>query len=311
MPIESRALADDPRFFLAFRHGARVLLQLHDGDPRIGALFSSQQRWLMCHAAFALACSHDPQVPGSGLYAAPFIELVVEKNVASRNTAADFIKEVVGFGFARPVANHDDRRKRLLQPTEVARRAMSDWLELHLTVLDGLDGGTRTERYRSDPTMTGRLQPTIAERLFDTIGVRYQGPAFDHFTWANAGGLVLDHLIASLELGDAHAAPLADRIPAGKISLAEVSRRFRISRTHAKRMLGKAVEMGEIGWSAGRGESDVWVSRRLVGEYWRYQAEKYALVDCAFHAMIGREAERSDLRSSARMAAGVGEADPA
>lgn len=311
MPIDLQTLAGDPRFFLAFRQGACALLQVHDEDTRIGVLFSSQQRWLMCHAAFALACSHDPQVPGSGLYAAPFIDLAVAKNVASRNTAADFIREVVGFGFASPVANYDDRRKRLLQPTEVARQAMSNWLELHLAMLDRLDGGGRSDRYRSDPTMITRLQPAIAERLLEAPGVRHQGPAFDHFTWANAGGLLMDYLIASLEVEDAYTASLPERIPAGTISLAEVSHRFRISRTHAKRMLEKAVELGDVGWSAGRGESDVWVSRRLVGQYWRYQAEKCAIIDAAFHAVIGRPADHgpADLRASAPAA--VGTANPA
>jgi hypothetical protein len=256
----------------------------------------------MCHAAFALACSHDPQVQGSGLYAAPFLDLVVQKNVASRNTAADFMKQAEDLGFARLVADHDDRRKRLLQPTEIARQAMSQWLELHLSVLDDLDGGSRIERYLSDPALIYRLQPTLAARLFDSPGVRYQGPAFDLFTWANAGGLVMDHLIASLEVDDAPAALAAERIPAGRISLAEVSRRFAISRTHAKRMLSKAAEMGDIGWSPGRGESAVWVSGRLVGEYWRYQAEKYALVDCAYHAMISRGAGQGDLPFSGRIA---------
>lgn len=311
MPIDFCALADDPRFFLAFREAARALLQFHDEDPRIGALFSSQQRWLMCHAAFALACSQDPQVSGSGLYAAPFIELAVAKNVVSRNTAADFIREVVHFGFAAPVASRDDRRKRLLQPTEVARQAMSNWLELHLAMLDRLDGGSRAEHHRSEPTMVNRLQPAIAERLLEAPGMRHQGPAFDHFTWANAGGLLMDHLIASLEVEDAYAASLPERIPAGAISLAEVSHRFRISRTHAKRMLDRAVELGDVGWSAGRGESDVWVSRRLVGQYWRYQAEKCAIIDSAFHAVIGCSADHdpADIRASAPAPAGA--ADPA
>ena len=171
MPFSSPALAADPRFFFAVQQGARALLQLHDEDPRVGALFSSQQRWLMCHAGYALACTDDAPVPANGLYAARFIELITEKNIASRNTAADFIEEIVGIGFARPVEQHGDRRKRLLQLTEVTHRSMSHWLELHLSLLDNLDGGSRAERYRADPAMIRRLQPAIAGQLIEVRGV--------------------------------------------------------------------------------------------------------------------------------------------
>lgn len=286
MPIPPPVLVADPRFFLAVQQGAQALLRLHDEDPRVGALFSSQQRWLMCHAGYALACTSDMHQPANSLYAARFIDLLTENNVASRNTAADFIKEILDIGFARDVEQHGDRRKRLLQLTEVIHRSMSHWLELHLSLLDGLDGGNRAESYHSDPAMIGRLQPIIAGRLLQARGVRTQGPAFDLFTWTNAGGMVMDQLIASIETGGEVEGLAADRLPAGTVSLNDISRRFNISRTHVKRLFDKAIEMGDFGWNAGRGESAVWVSRRLVLEYVQYQAEKYAIVDMAFHDVM-------------------------
>ncbi|WP_310419595.1 hypothetical protein [Mycoplana sp. BE70] len=286
MPIPPPALVADPRFFLAVQQGAQALLRLHDEDPRVGALFSSQQRWLMCHAGYALACTSDGDQPANSLYAARFIDLLTENNVASRNTAADFIKEIVDIGFAHAVEQHGDRRKRLLQLTEVTHRSMSHWLELHLSLLDGLDGGNRAESFRSDPAMIRRLQPRVAGQLLLARGVRSQGPAFDLFTWTNAGGMVMDQLIASIETGGKVDGSAGERLPAGTVSLNDVSRRFNISRTHVKRLFDKAAEMGDFGWNAGRGQSAVWVSRRLLLEYLRYQAEKYAIVDMAFHEVI-------------------------
>ncbi len=286
MPIAAAALETHPRFFFAFRQGARLLLEIYDADPLLAGLFSSQQRWLMSHAAFALACSRDPEDPSSGLYAARFISLVVEKQVASKNTAADFIQEILANGFVRVVAGHEDRRRKPLQATELPDRAMSQWLELHLAGLDGIDGGTRVETYRSDPGLQYRLQPKIAERILVERSVRTQGPAFDLFTWANFGGLILDLLIAEVNPGIEGAGFANDRLPAGRLSLTETARRFTISRTHVVRLFGKAAEIGDIGWSGRRGESDIWISRRLLQQYWRYQAAKHALVDEAFEAVV-------------------------
>lgn len=287
MPITAATLETDPRFFYAFRQGARLLLEIYDSDPPLARLFSSQQRWLMSHAAFALACSRDPEDPASGLYSARFIGLVVEKNVASKNTAADFIKEIVANGFVRVVSGHEDRRRKPLQATEVPDRAMSQWLELHLSGLDGIDGGNRAEIYRADPALQYRLQPKIAERILVERSVRTQGPAFDLFTWANFGGLILDLLIAEVAPGADAAGPATDRLQAGTLSLTETARRFTISRTHVVRLFGKAAELGDIGWSGRRGESDVWISRRLLRQYWQYQAAKHALVDQAFADVVG------------------------
>ena len=293
MPIPAAALEADPRFFYAFRQGARLLLDIYDADPPLGRLFSSQQRWLMSHAAFALACSRDPADPASGLYTARFIALVLEKNVASKNTAADFIQEIVANGFVRVVSGHEDRRRKPLQATDVPDRAMSQWLELHLAGLDGIDGGNRADIYRADPTLQYRLQPKIAERILVAGSVRSQGPAFDLFTWANFGGLILDLLIAGVDAGAADAGPATDRLPAGTLSLTETARRFTISRTHVVRLFGKAAELGDIGWSGRRGESDVWISRRLLRQYWQYQAAKHALVDEAFAEVTGSRAART------------------
>lgn len=290
MPIDARALEADPRFFQAFRQGARMLLQIYDGAPRLAGLFSSQQRWLMSHAAFALAFTQDPGDPAGGLYTARFISLIVEKDVASKNTAADFIQELLALDYVRVVAGHEDRRRKPLKPTPVPLQAMSQWLDLHLSCLDGLDGGRRAEILRADPSLPERLQPRIAARILVAKGVRSQGPTFDLFTWANFGGLVMDLLIASIEVGADGGGLEAERLPAGTLSINEIARRFTISRTHVVRLFGKAAEHGDIGWSGRRGESDVWISNRLLKQYWRYQAAKHALVDDAFVELAGKAA---------------------
>jgi AraC-like DNA-binding protein len=287
MSIDSASLLADPRFFFSFRHGTRVLLAIYDENPALGGLFSSQQRWLMSHAAFALACSHDPDDPASGLYAARFISVVQEHAVASKNTAADFIQELLGHGFIHVAPGQEDRRRKPLMPSDLPEQAMSQWLELHLGCLDSFDGGRRAETYGADPSLLYRLQPRITRRILTDKEVRYQGPTFNLFTWANFGGLLMDLLIGAVDPGEDGAGLQAERIAAGTLSINEVARRFSISRTHVMRLFNKAAEAGDIGWSGRRGESAVWISHRLLQDYSRYQAAKHALVDVAFEEVAG------------------------
>ena len=113
-----------------------------------------------------------------------------------------------------------------------------------------------------------------AQEFKGSLGARLFGPP-------DAGlGEHADRMIEMFRLK--HVAHL----PAGSLSINEVSRRFNISRTHVKRLLDKAAEMGDVSWNAGRGGGTVRVSQRLVREYLHYQAEKYAIIDTAFHRVI-------------------------
>ena len=49
-----RRLLATPGFSAAIRQLAQSFVTIHEAAPRTAALFATQQRWLLCHAALAL-----------------------------------------------------------------------------------------------------------------------------------------------------------------------------------------------------------------------------------------------------------------
>ncbi len=259
------------------------MLAIYRDSPRIASIFASQQRWLMAHAGFALHYGY-PGDTRKGLYSGRFVEFVVGNKIASRNTAAAFMQEMVAYRFVRTASGQNDRRTRLLEPTETAEQHFLKWLLAHLSILDGLDGGKRFERVGSDLSAFGKIQPLIAEAIIGTNAVRDPGRTFNLFNWANSGGLIMDYLMTRLPGFDRS----EERIALGPVSLSEIRAQFMISNTHLKRLLSQAAEMGSIGWEEPPRKGDLWLSRGFILEYLNYQAAKFAIIDAAAETVLGR-----------------------
>ena len=94
------------------RGQAQSLLSMQEASPRIASLFATQQRWLMSHAALARYFRNEANEAGSGVLAERFLELVERHELASRNTASAFLKELLKYEMARFVAGSEGRRHR-------------------------------------------------------------------------------------------------------------------------------------------------------------------------------------------------------
>ncbi|SCW54396.1 hypothetical protein SAMN02927900_02446 [Rhizobium mongolense subsp. loessense] len=282
MPITAEKLAADDRFFEAVLLCANEMLAIYRESPRIASIFAAQQRWLMAHVGFALHYGYPDDIK-KGLYSGRFVEFVVANNIASRNTAAAFVQEMLAYRFLKPASGQSDRRTRLLEPTETAEQHFLKWLLAHLFILDGLDGGKRFERASADLSTIGKIQPLIAKAIIETDAVRDPGRTFNLFNWANSGGLVMDYLMSRLPGFDRS----KERMVLGPVSLGEIRAQFMISNTHLKRLLSQAAEMGSIGWEEPPRKGDLWLSRGFILEYWNYQAAKFAVVDAAAEAVLG------------------------
>lgn len=204
-------------------------------------------------------------------------------NIASHNTAAAFLKEMIAYKFARPISSGQDRRISFLEPTEITREYMARWLLTHLQILDTLDGGSRITRATCDENTIWLMQPHIAKRILESHELRHPGATFSLFNLATSGGAVMDFLISCVSLDE----PLSDRIVIGPISMQTIQRQFKISRTHLKRILRSASKLDSLGWMGMPGKSSFWISRNFVLEYWSYQAEKYAIVDAVSREILG------------------------
>lgn len=254
------------------RNQAKALLAAYESSPRLASVFATQQRWLMAHAGLAVYFRQ------SALTTARFLQLVEQHSVASRNTADAFIKEMLRYNYVEPLPDNTDRRSNPLRPTTQTLQTVTAWAMIHLTTLDGLDGGSRLATFVSTPDALGRLQPGIADGLLTSGPVRTPEKTFSLFTWLNNGGVVMEWLISGVDPSLAD----QDHIPTGVVSIGEFANWLKLSRTHLARKLREAEDLGSIGWLGQRGHSVMWMSRDFYREYIDAQAVKLAIIDQAF-----------------------------
>lgn len=294
MTFAAKDLAASSDFFSAMRLCAREMTAMFSENPRQASIFASQQRWLMAQAGFALHYDRDPADPSSGLYAGRFVAQAVAHGIASRNTAAAFVQEMLAYRFVHYSDNPPDRRMRPLEPTETACQAVWKWLNAHLVILDELDGGSRAGRLPYGDPLFARVQPRVAEGIIENHAVRNPGETFNLFTWANSGGVVMDYLISHIADFD----PSAERIDIGPISSSDICERYMISKTHLKRLMNKASSMGSLGMEQRAGKNHLWLSQGFIREYWSYQAEKFAIIDQAFAQTIATDEPVTQTRAT-------------
>jgi hypothetical protein len=267
------------------RELARSLLLIHDTSPRLASLFGTRQRWLMAHAAVAQYFRDVAAAgPGTGLLTGRLLDLVSRHEVASRNTAAAFLKEMLKYGIVQHVAASEGRRHRPFEPAPATLAALFQWHLLHLATLDGLDGGSRAAALRAEPESLRRLQPLIADGLLGSATVRQPEPTFALFAWVDEGGIVMDRLIVGCEQGAAD----LDRVTTDVTSISGLAQRLKLSRTQLGRKLAAAETMGSLGWVGARGRSRLWVSRGFRREYHTAQAIKLAVIDAACEASLAQ-----------------------
>lgn len=281
--------ADDMMAHSAFegsiRELAKSLLHIHDTSQRLASLFATRQRWLMAHTAL-MQYYRDVTAngPGTGLLMARLLDLVARYEVASRNTAAAFLNEMLKYGIIRYVAGSEGKRHRPLEPAPETLAALFQWHVLHLRTLDGLDGGNRVAALYAEPALLSTLQPLIADGLLNSKRVRRPDPTFKLFAWVDEGGIVMDRLIVGSIRDDAD----FDRMITDVSSISGLAERLKLSRTQLGRKLAVAESMGSLGWVGSRGRSPMWVSNGFRHEYHKAQAVKLAVIDEACEACLVR-----------------------
>jgi len=281
MALTADDIIQHPALEPCVRGQAKSLLMIHDASPRLASLFGTRQRWLMAHGALSLYFREvAASGTGAGLLTGRLLDLVVRHEIASRNTAAAFVKEMLKYGIVCHVAESEGRRHRPIEPAPTTVYALLQWHLVHLTALDGLDGGARSAALRAEPETVRRLQPLIADGLLGSIKVRRPEPTFALFAWVDEGGVVMDRLIVGCEEG----ATSPDRITTDVTSISGLAHRLKLSRTQLSRKLAAAEAMGSLGWVGARGRSRVWVSPGFRREYHNVQAAKLAIIDAAFDA---------------------------
>jgi hypothetical protein len=278
--MSADAILAHPALGACVRIQAEALMLTQQASPRAASPFATQQRWLMAQAALAQYFRNEAREPGAGVLAERCIDLVDLHGVASRNTAAAFIHEMLKYGLVRHLATSEGRRRRPIEPSPMTLAVLQHWLAVHLTTLDGLDGGARSAALRAQPALLGAIQPLVADGLLMSRAIREPGGTFSLFTWINDGGVVMDRLIAGCQR---EASGLA-RIPTDVTSVSGLAQRLNLSRSQLSRKFADAEAMQSLGWSGARGRSALWVSAGFWREYHVAQAAKLAIIDAAFAA---------------------------
>jgi hypothetical protein len=279
LTFEVEQLARHPKFISSLRFLAETLRDRFDNGPRLSRLLASHQRWLMTQVAYALHLESDPNNPASGFTTVALKDTITKYRVASRNTVLSYIEELKTYRFVHVAKGEENRRPRRYEPADVSHMAMLAWCTANLGALDLLDDGDRAETFTANPHLLRLLQPSIAKNCLADPRWREPPPRVGLFMWTEAGGLVVDHLIANLDCQ----ARNNERIDIGKIDTRALAAQFMMSRTHLQRLLRKAAAEGSIGWYDLPRKTHLWMSRDFLDEYCDWQAVKLSLVDKSFH----------------------------
>ncbi|SCB40758.1 hypothetical protein [Rhizobium hainanense] len=261
-------------FFLA-----SGMFEAHKTSPRTAALFATQQRWLLSHAALAHFFQPIGDIePGISRRSLGFLGPIL--GLSSRNTAYAFFDEALKYGVIEPVDGRAIGHGRLLaRPSADSLSLLVLWYDLHFQALDLLDGGQRHTQFSTRwEGLLPLIQPIVANGLFFSHDVRAPGPLFTIFTWADSGGWVMDRLIASV---DWQALSQQDRYLTDVTSIGYLARSTGLSNAHTSRKISEAQSIGGLGWIGRPGHSPLWISRSFYEEYSRFQARKLVILDGA------------------------------
>lgn len=249
----------------------------YESAPRASALFATQQRWLLSLAALSRHYGGD----GAGMSRRSIAQSALKYLIASRNTAYAFFDEILKYGIVTPMTGRELSKEIVVVPSSDALAILVQWCDMHLAALDRVDAGTRSERFRAAPErLLPLLMPPLSEGLLANPHVRMPGPLYRIFAWTDAGGLLMDRLVAGID----RQASWSGSYLTDVVTIAQIARAFSLSRAHTSRKFAEAEAIGGIGWSGRRGYSPLWISHGFFSEYAMMQARKLLIFQAAFAA---------------------------
>lgn len=282
-PGEIDRLLQADCFAAALRLLSGSFIALYEGSPDMTALFATRQSRLLCHALLALyfqkreTCEAGAEEPA--LTREDFARLALRHGLASHDVAYAFFKEALKRGLTREV-KPGGRETEGVAPSPLTLAMLAHWYDVHFQALDLIDEGFRASRFiKQSETMLAHIHPRVAEALLSNPEVRCPGPLSIIFNWFDAGGLLMDRLIAGI---DWEKPTEQGRHLTDVKMVSELAKSLSLSRTHVARKLGAAELIGGIGWSGRRGRSPLWISQGFYEEYARMQARKLLILDDAF-----------------------------
>jgi hypothetical protein len=214
-------------------------LDIYGGDPFVVRLLIESGRFLVYHVTAILEAAHDPARRATWPTVGNLKRQMALFGLASGRQIDHLIARLCEVGFMELRPSEEDRRVRILRPSEKLRAHDRDWRAAHFAPLTVLYpehdyGGVM----RGDPTFHDICLRTSAAFLPLAAKVMLSVPDMMLFLDRAAGYPVLAALLqaAMAEPDSRHAA----------VPYADVGERFGVSRTHVRELLVAAEERGLV-----------------------------------------------------------------
>ncbi len=279
--ISKRDVLAHPRFAEARGLYLERFLGVYGDDPFLVRLLIETGRFLVFHLAVILDAGHDPADRATWFTVGRLKQQMAAFGMGTSERQVDhLVGRLREVGFIDVLRSDEDRRIRILKPTEKMLAHDRDWLAAHhapLTVVcPHNDYGLAMRR---DPAFQLAQRRTSLE--FAPVGLRLLLSEPDQMLFFDraAGHMVLAALLQAA-LGD-------PATPHAAVPYAEVGDRFGVSRTHVRQLLVAAEDTGLVKLHA-RGGHRVEILPRLWASYDRGIAGGMFFHDLIYGAATGR-----------------------
>lgn len=235
------ALAAHPRFDEAIRLMAAGTVRLHRGNRLLNALVNDRGRFVISYLAVYLHYFGDAR-HGPGLTTSRMRALCVEQKLCSGNRAEAVIALMRLFGYLAGNPASADRRMRLLVPTDRLVASLRErWANQFEAMRRVLPEGDRALAALSRPEFTPAFVRQLSVPYLAGFRFVHQVPDLELFMERNAGFVVLLDLALAGPQGGVFP-------PTGPIhvSISALAGRFGVSRSHVRKLLRDAGDLGLI-----------------------------------------------------------------
>jgi DNA-binding MarR family transcriptional regulator len=233
-------LQQHPKFEAAVAASMRGSIELHQSSNLSNWILNDRARAWFGHALLYLHATARPDDPLSGLTPARIKDLAVEAGICSAGRAAAMLSLMRVAGYLERAPDTGDKRVRRLAPTakllDVQRQRLRRQFEAIAIVLPEAQAALAS---LGRPEFENALALAIGEEFLSGTRLLSSSPDLEPFAEYSAGMVVLFSLVLATESQGSFATG-----GALAVSISELARRFRVSRTQVLRLLREAEEGG-------------------------------------------------------------------
>ena len=239
-PEEVAVVRRHPNFAAAMQASMRVPLDLYQGNRLVNLIINDRGRYVLSMFALHLHYARRPDAPTSGLTAARLQAMCAQEKVCSFGRAGALISLLRWTGYLAPAPAAQDRRVRLLMPTDKLMAMHRErWRRqlgaVALVLPEAGDALTHFDHPAFGPAFTAAQ----AREFLGGFRLLNDAPEVQFFADRNAGLFIL----FSIALAGAP----DDAVPPTRlvaISASALAKRFHVSRSHVITLLRDAVDAG-------------------------------------------------------------------